>query len=573
MIRMSFATRLTLVLIGLVVAVAGPMLVLVDRQTEQQVKVVTRRAAHISRKAFREVEQLHRAQLARLARAFTGSRRTLAALEAALESGERNWLIETARYELDLAQLESGFAAFSDARGTIVAALVAGVDTYGDPADVTVIARTALIRESSDLTAYRVINEQLFALTAERVELAGRAVGTVIFGVPLDGSIADHLGEVAGVEVCFAADGHCIAGTSNTDAALARLMASGSSRDRDVLTTVAGARWTLTSENVTPVGVEPVVRRVIAVPLDQAIAPFERIRAALMWIGLTAFPLAASVGILLSNRLSRPVRELVRATELVASGDLSTSVVVHSSDELGTLAASFNTMVEGLALKERYHDVLSKVVSREVANDLLAGQLQLGGETRNVTVVFADIVGFTSLAEGAPPRAVIATLNEFMTEWSRVIDEQGGVVDKYTGDGIMAIFGAPISHDDDALRALRAALRIQGTARRINEQRIERGEPTVALAFGIATGAAVAGNIGSPDRLNYTVVGESVNLASRLCSAAGPDEILIAESTMRAVRGRVAVTHRGTRHLKGLSQPVPVYGVVAERSEIIQCMS
>ena len=562
-LRASFATRLTLVLVGLVTFMSGSMLLLVGHQTTHQVREVTLRAAEISRAAFQEVEELHRVQLARLALGFTGSRRTLAALEAALESGERDWLVETARYEMELARLESGFAAFSDVRGNIVAALVDDVSMDQDPADVAAVGRAAIAGDSMGVTAYRVIGGRLFVLTAERVELAGRPIGAVTFGVPLEGRLVDHLAQAAGVQVCFTGGRRCIAGTSGTDSALIRLMSAGSAGASGVVFSSDGRRWMLAFEDVTPAGIDPAVQRVIAVPLDRAVAPFERIRTTLVWIGIGAFPLAVGLGILLSSRLSRPVRALVRGTERVARGDLTVRIGACGSDELGMLAASFNTMVDELSLKERYHDVLSKVMSRAVANDLLAGRLELGGELRTVSVVFADIVGFTSLAEETPPRTVIAALNEFMTEWSGAVHEEGGVVDKYTGDGIMAIFGAPISHEDDATRAVRAAVRIQEAALRINERRRARELHEVALAIGIATGPAVAGNVGSPDRLNYTVIGASVNLAARLCSAAGPGQILVADETVRAVNGSFEVTGLGTRLLKGMSRPVPVFAIAA----------
>jgi adenylate cyclase len=559
LMRSSFAARLMLSLLGLVLLVAGTMLVLVERQTGSQVRLVTVRAASIASRAFDEVEELHRAQLARLAHAFTDSRRTLAALEAALESGEPDWLVETARYELDLARLAAGVAAFTDARGTVVATLLDGEAVHGDPAGATALARTALDRDSTSGTTYRLIDGRLFVLTVEPIELAGRPIGAVIFGVPIDTGDANSLGQAAGVEVCFAASGECIAGTAGPSPLARRMAAAGSGEDQVVLSD--SQRWMLAAEDVTPTGVVPVVRRVIAVPIDAAVAPFERIRTVLLLTGVIALGLALAIGVLLSQRLTRPVRELVDATDRIARGDLDARVPVHGRDELGMLARSFNTMVEGLALKERYRDVLQKVVSREVANDLLAGPLHLGGELRTVSVVFADIVGFTTLAEGEEPGAVIATLNECMTAWSRAIEEEGGVVDKYTGDGIMAIFGAPIVHEDDALRAVRAALRMREASRRINREREARSEAAVHVAIGVSTGSAVAGNVGSPDRLNYTVIGEAVNLAARLCDAAGAGEILIAEPTMLEVRDSITVVSRGTQRLKGISQPVPIHAV------------
>jgi len=556
----SFAVRLLLALVGVVILFAGTLLIAVGRQTGEQVRVVTARAARISSLAFGEVEELHRAQVARLARAFTDSRRTLAALEAALESGERDWLIDIARYELELARLDATVAAFTDARGNVVATLVDGEPVNGDPAGVAALSRAALEQDSARVLAYRVIDGRLLALSLERIELAGRAIGTVTSGVPVDADVAAHLSQAAGVEVCFTVDGSCIGGTAVAGSSLGALMAAHANRDDAAAVTHEGQRWVLVADDVAP-GATPRVHRVIAVPVDDALAPFEHIRAVAFWAGLVALLLAIGAGVLLAHRLARPVRELVDATDRIARGDLATRVTVRGRDELGALGRSFNAMVEGLALKERYRDVLQKVVSRDVAEDLVAGQLQLGGETRTVTVLFADIVGFATIAEDRDPRVVINILNECMSVWSRIIEEECGVVDKYTGDGVMAIFGAPVAHADDATRAVRAARRMQDAARRMNASR-PAPLPRVHLAIGINTGPAVAGNVGSPDRLNYTVIGESVNLAARLCTTAGASEILISESTMRTLEQDIHVIACGERRVKGLSRPVPVYSVV-----------
>ncbi|MBV9110329.1 MAG: HAMP domain-containing protein [Gemmatimonadetes bacterium] len=270
---------------------------------------------------------------------------------------------------------------------------------------------------------------------------------------------------------------------------------------------------------------------------------------------------ALALGIVLSRQLARPVRALVSATERVAAGDYDVRVETGSSDELGTLADAFNEMTNGLMLKERYRGVLDKVVSREIADELLKGEITLGGETRTVTTLFADVRGFTAMTEGMEPQRVIGLLNEVMERAADAVEAEGGVVDKFVGDEIMAVFGAPMSTGDDADRAVRAALRIREGLAALNEDRAARGEPPLEMGIGVNSGRAVAGNMGSTGRLNYTVLGESVNVASRLCDQARPGEILVVEPFLRELRASVDAEPLGPRMFKGISTPLEVFSI------------
>jgi adenylate cyclase len=176
-----------------------------------------------------------------------------------------------------------------------------------------------------------------------------------------------------------------------------------------------------------------------------------------------------------------------------------------------------------------------------------------------VTVLFADIRGFSAMTEGMDPREIITLLNDYLEGASAAIETEGGVVDKYVGDEIMALFGAPVSYSDDALRGVRAALRIQETISRINQSRRAAGKPEIGIGIGVNTGLAVAGNVGSNTRLNYTVLGEPVNLAARLRSIARAGQILISASTLEAVGPVVNTTALDPVKLKGLSGNVGVW--------------
>jgi adenylate cyclase len=302
-------------------------------------------------------------------------------------------------------------------------------------------------------------------------------------------------------------------------------------------------------------------QRIVAVALDEVLAPFDRIERALLFGGAGSLVLSTLLGAALSRSLTRPVRALVAATGRVAAGAYDTEVKVASRDEMGTLADAFNDMTRGLLLRERYRSVLNKVVSQDVATELMRGDVELGGENRLVTVLFADIRGFTAHTEGMEPQQVIGLLNECMEHLSRAIDAEGGVVDKFIGDEVMGVFGAPVTQDEHARRAVAAAVRMRAGMAEFNASRTSRGEVPLGVGVGINSGVAVAGNMGSSNRLNYTVVGDAVNLASRLAGQAKAGEILVSGATLRLAGAGVVAPPLGGRALKGFSTEVEVYAV------------
>jgi adenylate cyclase len=326
-------------------------------------------------------------------------------------------------------------------------------------------------------------------------------------------------------------------------------------------TTIDGAEWSIQHQPLLSEAPGS-GRRVVAVPLSEVRAPFDTIQLTLLLTGALALVLCGFVGLALSRQLTRPVRDLVTATGRVAKGDYETEVEVSSTDEMGTLADAFNDMTRGLLVREQYRSVLNKVVSEDVAEELMRGDVELGGENRMVTVLFADIRGFTPMTVGMEPQEVIGLLNECMERLSSAVDIEGGVVDKYIGDEIMAVFGAPVAQDDHACRSVRAAIRMRDGIAEMNAERARRGEAPLGVGIGIASGIAVAGNMGSAERMNYTVLGETVNLAARLTDQAKAGEILISEQTEEwAVDGTLVAPSVGGRALKGFENECLIYAV------------
>ncbi len=191
------------------------------------------------------------------------------------------------------------------------------------------------------------------------------------------------------------------------------------------------------------------------------------------------------------------------------------------------------------------------------------GAVRLGGERRPITVLFSDIRGFTAISESMSPDAIAQLLTEYFTEMVEVIFEHGGTLDKFIGDAVMALWGAPISHSDDPDRAVEAAVAMQQAIEQLNRRWVASGRPEIGVGMGISHGDVFAGNIGSDRRLEYTVIGDAVNVASRLCAEAGPGEILVSEALLHVTRKPVNYEYLPELGLKGKTQVVQVYRLKA----------
>lgn len=287
--------------------------------------------------------------------------------------------------------------------------------------------------------------------------------------------------------------------------------------------------------------------------------------------GLAALIIAILLLHYISRKVTNPIIQLAKATGLVAEGrldqvQLSLPPVKHH-DEVALLCHSFEEMVKGLQEKEKVKGVLNKVVSREIAQEILKGSVHLGGEEKKVTVLFADIREFTKMTQNMLPQQVIDLLNGCMTKVSSVIDKNGGVIDKFVGDEVMALFGAPISSEDATLKAIYSALEIVETLKTWNLQRQSQGLPAIEVGIGIHAGPVLVGNMGAENRLNYTVIGSNVNLASRLCSAAKRMEILITKDTLEEpfVKEKVMYEVLLPITLKGFDKEVEVFRITGSK--------
>jgi class 3 adenylate cyclase len=385
-----------------------------------------------------------------------------------------------------------------------------------------------------------------------------RALGALALGFPVDATPTETPA-LAGVQILGGVwfEDRLHSRDIPADVAPALASAVGGEARGDVEVRVRGEPHRVFSHRVHPESQFPPAHQVALYSAAAAGAEQRSLKRAVLGFGLLALLLGLALSLVISRGLAVPVRQLVAAAEEIGRGNFAARVSVRARDEMGRLAAAFNGMAEGLALKERYRSVLDLVADRRIAEELVGGRLELGGEPRDVTVVFADIRGFTALTEGMPSGEVVQLLNQHMTALTRVVHAHDGVVDKYVGDAVMALFGAPRETSADAENAVRAAWEMVRARAALNQA----ATPPINVGIGVASGLVVAGCMGSADRLSYTVIGERVNLAARLCAQAGPMEIVIDEPTWRAIGGLADVDVLPPMLLKGFSAPVAAYRV------------
>jgi class 3 adenylate cyclase len=268
-------------------------------------------------------------------------------------------------------------------------------------------------------------------------------------------------------------------------------------------------------------------------------------------------------GIALSRMVVNPILTIVDSMRSVEEGKLDATVDFNRGDEIGTLATTYNYMLHGLQEREHLKDAFSRYVSKQVYEKFRAGAINLKGEMRNATVLFSDIRSFTSLSEQLTPTEVVAMLNEYFTEMVEIVFKHDGFLNKFIGDAIMAIYNVPLDQSEPELRAVKTGLEMLVSLERLNDRRTARGQYPLRIGIGINTGAVVAGNLGHEKRLEYTVIGDAVNLAQRLeaqTKVAGAP-LLVSEATFRPCAQHLVATALPPVKVKGKTEPVITYAV------------
>jgi len=288
----------------------------------------------------------------------------------------------------------------------------------------------------------------------------------------------------------------------------------------------------------------------------------------MMTLAITATGIVMSM--VLSFYFSRPIQRLVVAVEEIGKGNFTYRVNLARNDELGDLGEAINRMAEDLRLKDRIQTWFGRYVTPEIVERILASPDDewMKGTRLEATIIFVDIRGFTAMAERSDPDAVVELLNSYFTLVTDVIIQYGGYLDKFVGDAVMGVFGALAPDPEHAQTALLAAMEIRRHLPELNQRLPMLGEP-IQVGMGINTGEVVAGNIGSSKSMEYTVIGDNVNVASRLTDLAGPDQVLISEQVFLKVVGdsRFILQSRGALEVKGRKGPVGIYEVLDQETE------
>lgn len=272
---------------------------------------------------------------------------------------------------------------------------------------------------------------------------------------------------------------------------------------------------------------------------------------------LVMLPVLVAGGLVMraaAGSVARPVNAVRDAMAEVEEGNLDVHVPVDTTGEIGRLQAGFNAMVDGLRERRRIQELFGRQVGADVARHALEAEPTLGGEVRDITALFVDLADFTAFTESHGPEEVVNELNKFFAIVIRVVMAEGGWVNKFEGDAALCIFGAPADQPDHAARALRAASRLPAEVAALPDA------PEVGI--GVATGRAVAGHVGTAERYEYTVIGDAVNVASRLTelAKARSTHALASEDTIRAAEDRAAGWRRaGTVQVKGRRAPIAIY--------------
>jgi len=428
--------------------------------------------------------------------------------------------------------------------------------------------------EALQAKAFVFLDGQLYAMVATALR-APDPKAWITVGFRITDEFAREIKSYADLEISFLAD-----------AASNRLLAStfhNDTRRQDLLLSLKNQKPALGQEADLVLAGERYVSYLLKLPtenggdamvvlqrsLSKQLGPYLRLEKTLLLLALAGLVVSITLSLWVARSVSRPVRELASGAKKIEEGDYEHRVVTKQRDEIGTLATAFNSMSQGLAERDRVRSLLGKVVSPAIAAEMMGKEITLGGEERTVTVLFSDIRNFTGISERLTPTEMLDTLNLCFTKLSAIIESHGGVVDKYVGDAIMALFGAPITHPRDADSALCAALEMCEALDALNRAWQGEGRPTLEMGIGVNTDVVIAGNMGSQTRLNYTVIGDGVNLASRLEGLTKNPEydtrIIVGAGTLSAACDDYEMRPLGEVFVKGKQAPTAIFALLGRR--------
>ena len=299
-------------------------------------------------------------------------------------------------------------------------------------------------------------------------------------------------------------------------------------------------------------------------PITEAV---NRVQRGITEVTLLFLVVAILASIILAERIVQPVKRLMAGVAEMGKGHFDIVVPVTTRNEIGELTSAFNATAKSLKEKEHLKSVAKSYMGQEVMEQAMSveGDLQLGGERRLVTILFSDIRDFTAMSEKMKPEEVVTMLNEYFSEMTAIVVKNGGVVDKFMGDAIMAVYGIPKPRADHAELAVKTSVEMLQRLQALHQEWETKGKPIIKMGIGLNTGEVVVGNIGSQDRMSYTIIGDPANVASRVqaLNKTYHTTLLLTDRTYEAVVGKVPHVLQPVEkvQIRGRSEPVQLYTI------------
>lgn len=420
----------------------------------------------------------------------------------------------------------------------------------------------------------------VYQIVAKPVAFGEEVHGAVIWGSRIDRETLEGIKEISSVDIVLYSGGRVSASTlpPQKEEELSNLIRLDSTDGEDTKgdsireVSLGGERFMTQRSPVLPDARIKKSGFIVLRSLTQELGFLRKLQVTLLFIGVLILLLAIGLSFLVSGGVTKPVRTLASAARRIGEGNLEASVNISTGDELEELGGAFNEMVRGLKEREFIKTTFERYVSKAVASELIRNpeMVRLGGLKRELTVMFSDIGGFTTLSETLPPESIVRHLNEYFEGMSAAILEFDGTINQFQGDAIVAFWGAPVPQENHPVLACFAALRCREFLESLQAKWFTEGLPHRTFRFGINTGEMVVGNIGSSSRFEYTVIGDEVNLASRLegVNKIYGTQILISDKTCKFVKEEVVVRELDVIRVVGKAEPVRIFELVSRKGEL-----
>ncbi|HEX3037242.1 MAG TPA: adenylate/guanylate cyclase domain-containing protein [Thermodesulfobacteriota bacterium] len=421
----------------------------------------------------------------------------------------------------------------------------------------------------------------IYQIVAKPVVFGEEIHGVVIWGSRIDRETLESIKEISSVDIALYSGERINASTlpPHKEKELSNLISFNMTDEEDTKgdsvseVSLGGERFMTMRSSILPdATINENSGFIVLRSLTQELGFLRKLQITLLLIGVLILLVAIGLSFLVSGGVTKPVRTLASAARRIGEGKLETRVDIITGDELEELGGAFNEMVKGLKEREFIKTTFERYVSKAVASELIKNpeMVRLGGIKRELTVMFSDIGGFTTLSETLPPETIVKHLNEYFEGMSSAILEFDGTINQFQGDAIVAFWGAPVPQNNHPLLACLAALRSREFLESLQAKWIAEGLPGGTFRFGINTGEMVVGNIGSSSRFEYTVIGDEVNLASRLEGANKiyGTQILISGKTYEFVKEEITARELDIIRVVGKTEPVRIYELVSRKGEL-----